>query len=128
MYHNKDMQVNVNRLELVKQLKQNRATHQKDWQEATTGFRIEIEKELKNKLKQLKSGKRVELSFENSNPEDHSPEYTDVIGMLELSVDDVVSLNYEQYKNYYQDEWDWKRSWNVQNNGYIVSASMSGKA
>ncbi len=124
MFGNK-LTVNVDRIELIETLKKNRQVHKSQYQDAITGFRIELEKELKQKLKNLKAGIAFELLWDNQKPENHITDYDDVIAMLEVSVDKTVQLDHEQFKQWFKDEWDWKRSWSARNSVYTVSAASS---
>ncbi len=42
--------------------------------------------------------------------------------MLYLSVDDNIELMVEEFKNYVQDDWDWKTRWMSSNSGYMTKS------
>lgn len=125
MYTKVELKVNVKKAELLEKLKENRALHLEEYKKAKVGFRVALEKELKQKLKAVKAGESVDLSFENHKPEKHLDEYDDVIGMLEFAEDEEIELNHNQYKQYFKNEWDWTYSWSVRNSDYVtLSASV----
>lgn len=121
-YRDEEMTVNVNRKTLLVALNNNKGKHESDYKSAKKGFIKLLEEELERKLESLRRGDEVKLDFENHKPESHVKEYEDIIGMLELSVDDNVELTYAQYKQFYNDEWDWKRHWSASNAAYISAA------
>lgn len=118
-YHDNDMKVKVDRKSLIIQLNENKGKHIRQYKDAYAGFKKSIETELEQKLEAIRGGHSFKLEFENHKPESHENDYDDIIGMLELSVDDNVELNYQQYKQYINDEWDWKRHWQASNAVYM---------
>jgi hypothetical protein len=122
MYEQNDLKIKVNKNELLASLKSNREKHASDYQKAKAGFIKLLDKELEKKLQNLRDGKKIELSFDNKKPESYLKEYDDVIGMLELSVDNELTLNHQQYKQYVQNEWDWTRTWSTSNVAYLSAA------
>lgn len=122
MYGQNDLKIKVNKKDLLESLHRNRDKHATDYAKAKKGFVKLLEKELRNKLHDLQEGKKVELSFENEKPKSYLKDYDDVIGMLELSVDNELTLNHQQYKQYVQNEWDWTRNWSTSNVAYLSAA------
>lgn len=122
MYSNNELKIKVNKDELVKTLKANRDKHSSDYDKAKQGFRKLLVVELEKKLQAAKDGKKVTLNFKNQKPTNNLNDYDDVIGMLELATDTEIELNHVQYKQYVQDEWDWKRQWSTSNVAYLSAA------
>lgn len=98
-------QVTVARVELLKVLKENREKHVKIYEDALEGVRVEYKKLLEKELKKLEDGKEVKSSVSVSMPRNHEEEYTEVIEMLEMSVEDEVTLSKHEFQNYVQDKW-----------------------
>lgn len=122
MYSNNELEITVDKKELLKALKANRATHDAEYQKAKIGFRKLLIVELEKKLALAKDGKKVELEFKNRKPTNNLNDYDDVIGMLELATDKEIDLNHVQYKQYVKNEWDWTKQWSTSNIAYMSAA------
>ncbi len=122
MYGQNTMKVKVKKAELLNALKENREKHAADYEKAKIGFRKVLEKELEKKLQQCRDGKKVELLFKNQKPNSHLKDYDDVIGMLEFSTDDELTIDHQQYKQYVKNEWDWIKHWATSNSVYLSAA------
>lgn len=125
MYNQNNLKVTVNTANLLATLKANRAKHEKNYKLAKEGFRILLIKELEKKLKQAIDGKKVELSFKNQKPTNCLNDYDDVIGMIELSQDEEMIIDHEQYKQYIKNEWDWTAQWLNSNLMSLSAASAN---
>lgn len=122
MHGQSDIEVNVDRKELLGILQENREEHYAEYEKAKQGFRILLQKELEKKLEQCKTGKKVELSFKNHKPDNHLDDFDDIIGLLKLTESSTVSVGMDEYKRYYKNEWDWKRYWHSSNVMYLSAA------
>ena len=119
--------VKVNKTDLIKILKQNRDVHVKEFEEATCGYRMAVEMALKKKLKDVKAGKEFDLYFSDlSKPASYVKDYENVIGMLEITTEEAVSITMEEYLKYYKNEWAWSRSWSISNAPYATLYSVAG--
>ena len=77
--------VKVNKNELISILKSNRDLHEKEYKEAYEGYKIAVEKALKTKIKEVKSGEDFNLNFFSlTKPISYVKSYNDVIGILEI--------------------------------------------
>jgi NOL1/NOP2/fmu family ribosome biogenesis protein len=101
-------------------LLKNREDHHGIFIEAQKKYReVAIEK-LDEQLRIAREGKPFQLMMlaALTPPEDHTKDYDRVLGMLDLSEDDVIELSNENFKCYVQDQWNWTRSWAVSNSRY----------
>ena len=123
--------VKVKKADLVKVLQTNRDLHQTEFNEALVGYKISVEKELKNKLKDLKAGKDFDLYINLQKPVSYVKQYNDVIGMLEISTEEDVFISMEEYLKYYKNEWEWQTSWKLSNafysQAYVDSPKFGSK-
>jgi hypothetical protein len=118
--------VKVNKKDLISILKTNRDEHGKKYNEALLGYIMMVETELKKKLKKVRSGEEFDLNFYHlQKPECHVENYNDAIGMLEVSVDEYISISMEDYLKYYKDKWEWHTHWTSQNSGYLMHYTNS---
>lgn len=122
MYGQNNLKIKVNKDELLSTLRVNREKHAVNYAKAKEGFRILLEKELKQKLRALQEGKSIRLDFKNRKPTNNLKDYDDVISMLELSTDAEIQLDHQQYKQYFKDTWDWTKMWESDNTMYLSAA------
>lgn len=123
------MNVKVNRQKILDIIRENRSNHEKEYRKAcevywddTRNDITSIQKKINELLAQKATtisdlvslnSKVYSISKEIMNiriPEQHLDDYDRVIRMLELSVDEDISLNENQFENYVQDKWDWSHS------------------
>ena len=98
--------VTVKKEDLIKRLKENLENHKKTYETACEGFRIEIKERLDKATEQYKEGKTPSpINF--VPPETHEEDYEVIISMLEMSVDEEVTLSISEYRRYAEDKWDW---------------------
>jgi hypothetical protein len=115
--------VNMNREELLKIVRENAISHQKQYEEAVADYTALVLKVAQHNLKVAKTGSTDEfknLKAMPSAPTTYKDSYNRAIRMLELSVDDVIQLEEHIFNQLVLDEWDWKRG--------FVSSTMSYKA
>lgn len=120
-------EIKVRRNELLETVKQNRITHIEDYKNSVEGYKEAAIKEIDNAVKKLKKqindlkeGEMIKLAsimFSLPVPENHEKDYNQVIKMLEMSVDDELSIKSDEFACYVMDDWDWKDAWtNVASN------------
>lgn len=121
-------EIKVKRDELLETIRKNRTAHIIDYKEACDGYRgkalqriDEIVGNLRGKINALKEGETIALmsvSFGLDVPVSHERDYDQVIKMLEMSVDDEISLKSDEFACYVMDDWDWKQVFLASNARY----------
>jgi len=116
--HTQMRDVKVKKLELLSKVKQNREKHIAEYKEAVEGYKEaaldEIQKgvdKLKSQVESLNDGEMIRLaavSFHLPVPENHEQDYDQVITMLEMSVDDELTIKSDEFACYVMDNWDWQ--------------------
>ena len=106
-----DMTIRVSKTELLAKLRENQAKHRETFEAALAGYAAEARKLLKEHLKALSDGRTPKISIIIDRPEDHSRDYSRVIGMLEMHLGDEFELDETSYAQYVDDDWSWKRQW-----------------
>ena len=101
--------VKIERTKLLAKVKANREQHVKEYAAAYEGYRAEAVKRLGEQFKRAKAGEKFELHFSLAQPESQADQYDTAIAMLEAGVEDVVELTREQFRELWQDQWDWSR-------------------
>lgn len=111
--------IKVKKSELLDKLKANRANHSDQFEKAAVGYRKRVIEVLESRLDDARKGKLPVLVFNLPLPVDQTKAYDRAIGMLELSVDDVIELEEHDYQQYVLDEWTWSQSASTSNAFYI---------
>lgn len=111
-------EVKVNRKELLEKVRANRETHVRDYEESVIGYKAAALKaidegmaKLRRSVEELKTGQVLHLaavSFDLEVPENHKKDYDQVIAMLEMSVDDQLTIRSDEFALYVMDDWSWK--------------------
>lgn len=107
MMHANNRTVNVKRTDLLSALKDGRARHVAEFDQAMIDYREAAEKFLSEALERAKAGDLSNLRFDLPRPESHVGEYDEVIAMMEMSVDDEISLDSGSFRAYVLGEWSW---------------------
>jgi len=71
-------------------------------------------------LKDAKEGLRIQRSVTLTEPSNHVKDYDRVITMLEMSVDDTITLDAQAFDRYVMDNWDWSRFALATNTAYAA--------
>lgn len=114
-------EVKCKKAELLDIVKANRETHIAEYAEAVEGYKDQakaaIEKamtRLKARIDDLEGGEVLALhhvSFDLVVPENHARDYDQVIKMLEMSVDEQLTIRSDEFACYVMDDWGWKEDW-----------------
>jgi hypothetical protein len=123
MYMTESMQVTVNTADVLRTIRENAEKHKQIVAEAREGYMKAAEKALAARLKDLRSGKLVSLTFQLAPPVDQSSVYRTVIRMLELHTKEDITLDSKQVRCLVMDEWDWKKQFLLSNSAYSATAT-----
>lgn len=128
--------VTVNRKKLLGTLINNKHEHIAAYAEAITEYRHELVVFLKDQLDKLAS--RIDeieecetldipnIHFDKPKPVSYEDHYIRAIKMLEMSVDDHITLTPEEFACYVMDQWDWKKQF-VHTNTLYSKSKLSAK-
>lgn len=110
--------VTVKKADLLAVMKENLGKHRAIFEEAWAGYRMQAIKELDEMGAEAKAGKRIRRSIELVEPKDQSRDYTRVIRMLEMSVDEEIRVTETEFAQYVLDDWQWKHQFETISNSY----------
>lgn len=141
-------EVKVKRLELLEKIKANRLKHISEYRDGVNGYKelaikkvLEIHQKAKKDLKE--NVERILSKIENMTPEEiengpgnsviilqqlsfnlpvpvsHEKDYNQVISMLEMSVDEHLTIKSDEFACYVMDDWDWKIDFENLTKSYI---------
>jgi len=124
MLNHNQRSVNVLRLDLITALKENLAIHQAEYAEAVQDFRAKVLRDLKAKTKEVNAATDAQLvqitSLGINPPQNHETEFTEMIEMFEMSVDEKINLDHQSFKAFFKNDWPWKKQFEM------IAASYKG--
>jgi hypothetical protein len=126
-------EIEVLKARLVETLAANKATHEADFDLAWEGF---IDKVLTRidgmRADTIAARKTPGISYKLgvglNPPVSYSEDYRRALEMCEWEVADTVNLTEDEFKQFVQDEWDWKRQFVSSANLYTGHSSPSTHA
>lgn len=113
------------RSKLLESVRDNRDKHQREYKEAVDGYRDEVIEQLKKKINlyqtELARWKSAETVIEIDpyvslglrKPEQYLKDYDRVIKMLDMSHEDEIELNHQEFAQYVMDDWAWKEQFST---------------
>jgi len=113
MRHIGHFSITVSVGELLAKLRTNRAAHVADYEESAAGFQnlcvIELRKRARKIAAEKMDGPRQHwMTFGMRPPVNHERDYTQLIEMLEMAQETEIKLDGSQFRQWVQDEWEWK--------------------
>lgn len=103
-------EIKVKREELLGKLRENRSNHLKHFEAAITGYHEKLRELAAQFSEQVEKdvAKADTKIFSIEKPRSYANVYDTLIGMLEMSVEDEITLDGDRYKMWCEDRWDWK--------------------
>lgn len=111
-------EVEVNKDDLLEELRKNRAAHRQQFEKALEGYSLQLGNTLRDRIHQLEQGKIPNKHISLPEPEDHTSDYDRVIKMVEMNVDDTVHLTQQEFAHYVLDDWGWKQAFTMTSSRY----------
>lgn len=111
--------VKLNKKELLDIVVANKAKHIAEYEEAVVDYMAAVISIAKSNLKLAKEEK-LNAEFEGfpSKPKSYEKDYTRAIRMLELSVEEEITLEEDIFNQLVLDEWSWKNMFSASNAFY----------
>jgi len=109
--------VKMNRLELLKIVKENATKHVADYDEAVADYKLAVVKLAKTNLKLANTGELEQIrKIKNlpQSPQNYADNYSRAIRMLELSVEEIIEVEEHIFNQLVLDEWGWKQQFVAQ--------------
>lgn len=102
--------VKVNRETLLETLKGNRDKHKQEYDEALAGWKTQAIDKLEENLEKFRNEDFSEVNplAYLPKPQMHLRDYDLAIRMLEMSVDENIEIEQDDFNRYVMDEWAWK--------------------
>ena len=107
MFTLRNQQINVSRHEMITKIKEGMAKHQAAYAEAHEDSVKALIILLDRIRAQVAAGNLKETTVNLPAPQSHLKEYQEAIEMLEMSVDETITLDRDAFKAYFNNEWAW---------------------
>lgn len=111
--------ITVKKAELLGALKKNSALHRDVFVEAQAGYREAVIRELDAMLAEARQGKQIRRNVQLVEPQDHTRDYSRVIAMLEMCVNEEVKISEAEFGQYVLDDWGWKAQFATSTQSYL---------
>ena len=117
-------EVKINKGKLLEVVQKNRDNHRAVFERAIVVYKAKVIEELEASLVRAREGERVERFHSLTRPVDMTREYDQVIAMLEMSVDEEITLTNVEFAHYVLDRWSWKGQFASSNRAYVEEYNM----
>jgi hypothetical protein len=105
--------VKVNRHRLLSILKENREKHAKEYTQAIQDYRVSLMQDLNQALSTLNAAITPEqiaaVKVQFDVPENHDKDFLQAIELFEESVEDQIELDGETFRQFFKNEWVWRK-------------------
>lgn len=135
MMASSSISMSFSKSQVIETLKKNRTEHEKIYLEAVEGYRKAFEEAMEKMATrltdlrwELEEKKLPEPRLDNGPlnklkvPKNSLKEYDTVLEMLELTEDNTIVLDQDQYNCYMKDNWYWMKDFLITNSMYSPSA------
>jgi hypothetical protein len=113
----KDVRTNKNELRL--RVQTNRDGHRAEYEKAIEGYRKTVIEWFNEQINKAKSGKAYETYFSMPKPEDHTKDYDQILDMIDMEEEDVITLTNQEFRQYVRDEWGWMQEFKATSANYV---------
>jgi hypothetical protein len=120
-------EVTVKREKLLEKIKENRENHQEAFELAIEAYRKAAIEELEAMLAEAREGKRIRRKVSLVEPVNQTREYDQAIMMLEMSVDEEITLQEHEFACFVMDRWRWKEQFAKTASSYLNEGDVPAK-
>lgn len=103
-------QVKIHKTRLLNKLEENLAKHKKEYDRAHYAWKKKVHIALANAFENAKNDVEYKVHFNLPEPISYEKHYIREIEMVEMSVDDEITLTQGEFNTLVMDEWSWKNS------------------
>jgi len=111
--------VRIKKDELIAVIKTNRENHANDYKDAYRKFLTIGSQLLHDRYQEfVNQNKGLTLNFSIAAPLNYLHQYDRILEMLAMETESTVTLDQTEFRQYVQDDWAWKDSYNSSKSGY----------
>lgn len=111
--------VEIDKDDLASTIRANRQVHKDTFEKALQGFQKTALEQVESMLERARKGLKQSLFLSLVIPEDHTIDYNRVLTMLDMEVNQTVTLTEEEFAKYVMDDWEWKNQWTTTASAYL---------
>lgn len=111
--------VKVRKDVLHSNVRANRDKHHAAFKTAFEGYRLAVIEALESALEEFRAGRAERFTLNELPPKDHTKDYDRLLAMLDMSVDEEITLSATAFAQYIEDDWAWKADWIAINAKYL---------
>jgi hypothetical protein len=106
--------VTVKVADLLEILKENLETHKEEFEEAFAGYEAACIKKLRKRASQIAQNRTKQkasnwMDFNMAVPKSYASCYEQLIQMFEMATEEEIKVSGDQFRQWVQDDWDWKK-------------------
>jgi hypothetical protein len=105
-------------LELVDKVSANRTKHEADYTKAMDVFRAKAREAYAKRIEAIDNKQPWILQVNLNVPEKHLDDYDYALAMLQMTKDETIELDEDQFRQFVMDKWHWQRSWETNTKSY----------
>lgn len=105
--------VTVDRDRLLSTVRENRAKHEQDFEDALFQYHFAQKVEVQEWMDMLEAGEDFNCVSKLIRPQAHLEEYDTAIQMLEFSIEPKIVLEEHEFQQLVMDKWHWKAAYNT---------------
>ena len=110
---------------LIEALTANQQKHQNIYDAAVSGYFIQAEKVLGEKLTKIQNQEKIESYLNLEYPQNFDGEYVKALKMLEFSIEDKITLTSTEFDCYIMNRWGWRSEFLQMSTHYITGAYLA---
>ena len=113
-------EITIKKSKLVDKINENMTIHVKEYKELHILYTQEAILRLQVLLQNIqKNSHNVSLYVDLVEPTSSEDSYRTALEMLELEVNENVTISEQEFKQYIKDEWHWSRSFELSKSAYL---------
>lgn len=108
MINLRQQQVTVKREKLLEALRNGKEAHDAEYAQALDDYKAAVTRFLTDALARSLKGDFSNVILRLPKPEYFGKEYTNVIDMVEMSIDETFTIDGDSFRAYFRGEWSWR--------------------
>ena len=121
MRMNDGMTIAVDTSALIESLTENRAEHERLYNEAQDKYRALIIEAMDRRLSRIKSGGEIKVYFGDIiAPKSFLESFDTALAMLKWHIGEQISLGQDDFERYVLDNWEWKQQFAASTGTYTT--------
>ena len=113
-----EREITISKVKLIEKIKENKANHVKEYEQAVINYKKEATLQLTEQLKKIEEG-ATNIVLDLIRPIDNSKQYDNLLSMFEWELKEEVVLSHREFVEYILDETSYAIQAKSLNNAYL---------